>query len=129
MSLINLQVKNVHRMFSAPALVLGTALLLTACGGSDEHEVKAIDKVEEAAELARANAPEPEPLNLEDIETVPAAEGEADAEAGTDAEADADATDAADAEADVATAEAADTAEEQPAMEEATEAAEEPAAE
>lgn len=46
------------------SLVCIGALGLSACGEHHE-EVKAVDKVEEAAELARANAPAPEKLDFD----------------------------------------------------------------
>ncbi len=53
----------------AGVITMATASsLLVACGGSEHgegHEVHAVDKVEEAAEMARANAPKPEDLKFE----------------------------------------------------------------
>lgn len=104
------------------SVVLGAALTLTACGDKD-HEVKAVDRVDEAAELARANAPEPEPLAAEDIaEVEPAAADAATAEEGaTDAPAteEAAAETTADAEAEASEATATEEAAEEPATEEA----------
>ena len=101
------------------SVMLGATLTLTACGSKD-HEVKAVDKVDEAAELARANAPEPEPLAAEDIvEVEPAADTATAEEGATDAaatdEAAAEATPSAEATDATATAEAPEA----PATEEA----------
>lgn len=93
---------------------LSTALLVTlgfsvsACSGDKEgesHEVKAVDRVDEAAKLARANAPEAEEMDFPETAPMPvtemAADGTADdsattAEAGADTEM-AATTDSADA--------------------------------
>ncbi|WP_019672603.1 hypothetical protein [Psychrobacter lutiphocae] len=85
------QLTTARRLLTVPSLMLGAALVLTACGGN-EHQVKAVDKVEEAAELAKANAPEPEPLELDEVEVVAPAD---EAEDGDEVEAtdDAEATD------------------------------------
>lgn len=78
-------------------IMFAAAFTLTACGGG-EHEVKAVDKLDEAAELAKANAPEHEFLAPEDI--APAAAAPDAAAAGTDAATDgAAATDPAAGEA------------------------------
>lgn len=78
-------------------IMFAAAFTLTACGGG-EHEVKAVDKLDEAAELAKANAPEHEFLAPEDI--APAAAAPNAAAAGTDAATDgAAATDPAAGEA------------------------------
>ncbi len=54
-----------RRLTAIASVMLGAALTLTACGGHEE-EVKAVDKVDEAAELAKQNAPEPEPIPVEE---------------------------------------------------------------
>lgn len=103
------------------SVMLGAALTLTACGDKD-HEVKAVDRVDEAAELARANAPEPEPLAAEDIaEVEPAADAATTEEGATDAPAteEAAAETTADAEAEASEATATEEAAEEPATEEA----------
>lgn len=87
--------KSTSRRFTAMASVmLGATLTLTACGGHDE-EVKAVDKVGEAAELAQQNAPQPEPMPVE--------ETTAEAESAEATEAEVAATD------ETATAEETDT--------------------
>ena len=105
MSLVNNQ--STRRVFGLAAVMFGAAVTLSACGG-DNHEVKAVDRVEEAAELARANAPEAEVLEFDDAAVA------ADAEA-TDATA--EETDAA---AEDATADAEEVAVEETAETEAT---------
>lgn len=61
--------KPLNRKLSLSALALGAALSLTACGGDDHHETAAVDKVDEAAAMARENAPEPEPLDIDETAT------------------------------------------------------------
>ncbi|MCC3308641.1 hypothetical protein [Psychrobacter sanguinis] len=85
------------RAVKLTTIMFAAAFTLTACGGG-EHEVKAVDKLDEAAELAKANAPEHEFLAPEDI--APAAAAPNAAAAGTDAATDgAAATDPAAGEA------------------------------
>ena len=85
------------RAVKLTTIMFAAAFTLTACGGG-EHEVKAVDKLDEAAELAKANAPEHEFLSREDI--APAAAAPDAAAAGTDAATDgAAATDPAAGEA------------------------------
>lgn len=99
MSMIK-QKQQAHRLLGLASVVLGSSLLLTACGGGD-HQVKAVDKVEEAAEMAKANAPEPEVLEFDDSEVpVTTEDGAATDESATEdsAEAADDAQEAADAE-------------------------------
>ena len=85
------------RAVKLTTIMFAAAFTLTACGGG-EHEVKAVDKLDEAAELAKANAPEHEFLAPEDI--APAAAAPDAAAAGTDAATDgAAATDPATGEA------------------------------
>ena len=85
------------RAVKLTTIMFAAAFTLTACGGG-EHEVKAVDKLDEAAELAKANAPEHEFLAPEDI--APAAAAPDAAAAGTDAATDgAAATDPAAGEA------------------------------
>ena len=71
---------------------------ISACSGDKEgehgsHEVMAVDRVDEAAELARANAPEAEKMDFPETAPMPAAEGDA-AVADGAATADGTATDA-----------------------------------
>lgn len=74
-----------HKL-SLGVLALSAALSLTACGGNDHEETKAVDKVDEAAEMARQDAPEPEPLDLEETETTTTVPDEAVAQATTEDE-------------------------------------------
>lgn len=80
-------VKQILPKALALASVTFVAATLSACGGGEHHEpVEAPDKVEEAAELARANAPEPEVI---EFETTPAPQtdmADSEASAETDAE-------------------------------------------
>lgn len=48
------------------ALAITTGLGISACGGGEHEEVKAVDMVDEAAELARKNAPEAEDMGFEE---------------------------------------------------------------
>lgn len=69
------------------ASILATSLLLTACSNGEHHEaVPLSDTLEEAAELAHANAPEPVEYDFEVTEMPATTDTEATA-AGTDAEA------------------------------------------
>lgn len=83
MSVTNQQVKPknsaqpVQRVMGLASIALSAALTLAACGGSEHEEVTAVDKVEEAAEMARANAPEAEVLEFDDTATTTAATDEA----------------------------------------------------
>lgn len=87
------------RAVKLTTIMFAAAFTLTACGGG-EHEVKAVDKLDEAAELAKANAPEHEFLSPEDIAPAAAAPAPDAAAAGTDAATDgAAATDPAAGEA------------------------------
>lgn len=52
------------KLASLASTLLMSALFISACGEHHE-EVKAVDKVEEAAKLARANAPEAEKLEFD----------------------------------------------------------------
>lgn len=71
------------RAVKLTTIMFAAAFTLTACGGG-EHEVKAVDKLDEAAELAKANAPEHEFLAPEDIAPAAAAPDAAAADAGAD---------------------------------------------
>ena len=79
-----LNASSTTRKFSLGVIALSAALSLTACGGNDHEETKAVDKVDEAAEMARQNAPEPEPLDLETTETATSTPDEAVAEANAE---------------------------------------------
>ena len=92
------------------AFIIALGFGVSACGGEKEgksHEVLAKDRVDEAAELARKNAPEAEKMEFPETAPAPAPVTEADgtvdgaatAEAGTTAT---DMTDATDSDVAVA---------------------------
>ena len=92
------------------AFIIALGFGISACSGEKEgesHEVLAKDRVDEAAELARKNAPEAEKMEFPETAPAPVAEadgtvdGAATAEAGTTATADA-------TDSDVAVADSAD---------------------
>lgn len=94
------------------AFIIALGFGISACSGEKEgesHEVLAKDRVDEAAELARKNAPEAEKMEFPETAPAPVTEadgtvgGAATAEAGTTAT---DMTDATDS--DVAVADSAD---------------------
>ena len=101
------------------AFIIALGFGISACSGEKEgesHEVLAKDRVDEAAELARKNAPEAEKMEFPETAPAPVTEadgtvdGAATAEAGTTATADATDSDVAVAVADSAVMPAADTA-------------------
>lgn len=61
--------KTTGQSMALASIMLGAVVTLTACNNA-EHEAKAVDKVDEAAELAQAKAPAPEPLAVEDMAVV-----------------------------------------------------------
>ena len=78
--------KSVLNTALSTAFIVALGFGISACSGDKEgesHEVLAKDRVDEAAELARKNAPEAEELNFPEIAPMPAAE--ADAAASTEA--------------------------------------------
>ena len=92
------------------AFIIAFGFGISACSGEKEgesHEVLAKDRVDEAAELARKNAPEAEKMEFPETAPAPVTEadgtvdGAATAEAGTTATADA-------TDSDVAVADSAD---------------------
>lgn len=92
------------------AFIIALGFGISACSGEKEgesHEVLAKDRVDEAAELARKNAPEAEKMEFPETAPAPVTEadgtvdGAATAEAGTTATADA-------TDSDVAVADSAD---------------------
>ena len=98
--------KSVLNTALSTAFVVALGFGISACSGDKEgehgsHEVMAIDRVDEAAELARANAPEAQEMEFPETAPMPVAEGDAaavDGVATTDGTAgDAAATDATDA--------------------------------
>lgn len=89
--------KSVLNTALSTALIAALGLGVSACSGDKEgehgsHEVMAIDRVDEAAELARANAPEAEKMDFPETTPMPVAEG--DDAAAVDGAATTDATDA-----------------------------------
>lgn len=101
------------------AFIIALGFGISACSGEKEgesHEVLAKDRVDEAAELARKNAPEAEKMEFPETAPAPVTEadgtvdGAATAEAGTTATDMTDATDSDVAVADSADVPAADTA-------------------
>ena len=101
------------------AFIIALGFGISACSGEKEgesHEVLAKDRVDEAAELARKNAPEAEKMEFPETAPAPVTEadgsvdGAATAEAGTTATADATDSDVAVAVANSADMPATDTA-------------------
>ena len=92
--------KTVFNTVLSTALIVALGVSVSACSGGEEHEeVMAIDRVDEAAELAIKNAPPAEEMEFPETAPMPAADvagteadGTATAEAGT---ADADTAEAA----------------------------------
>ena len=110
--------KTVFNTALSMALIVALGVSVSACSGGEEHEeVLAIDMVDEAAELARENAPEAEEMEFPETAPMPAADaaatdadGTATAESGT---ADADmaaTTDSTDTAAAPAATDSADMA-------------------
>ena len=108
--------KTVLNTVLSTAFIVALGAGVSACSGGEEHEeVLAIDMVDEAAELARANAPEAEDMEFPEAAPMPAAdataadgtEADATAEAGTADTSMADATPPATESADTAAAPAA----------------------
>ena len=96
------------------AFIIALGFGISACSGEKEgesHEVLAKDRVDEAAELARKNAPEAEKMEFPETAPAPVTEadgtvdGAATAEAGTTST---DMTDATDSDVAVAVADSAD---------------------
>ena len=122
--------KSVLNTALSTAFIVALGFGISACSGDKEgesHEVLAKDRVDEAAELARKNAPEAEELNFPETAPMPAAEADAAAstesttastEAGAVATSEATATAGADAE--VASTETETKSAEAPATDAAT---------
>ena len=81
-------------------LALTMGLSLSACSsekeeaGAESGEVLAVDRVDDAAELARKNGPKAEDMNFPETAPMPAADATADAAMSTEEGADGSATDA-----------------------------------
>lgn len=107
-------------------LILSMGISLSACSsekedaGTESGKVMAVDRVDDASELARSNAPEAEAMDFPETAAMPATDVEADATTNTEeGSEEADMSDTtATAEADDSTETPADdaaTAEEEPA--------------
>ncbi|MDN3454180.1 MULTISPECIES: hypothetical protein [unclassified Psychrobacter] len=83
--------KTVLNTALSTALIVALGVSVSACGGGEEHEVLAIDRVDEAAELAIKNAPPAEDMKFPETAPMPAADA-----AGTEAAVEVTATDSAD---------------------------------
>ena len=94
------------------AFILALGFGISACSGEKEgesHEVLAKDRVDEAAELARKNAPEAEKMEFPETAPAPVAEADGTVEGAATAEVGTTATDMTDAtDSDVAVADSAD---------------------
>jgi hypothetical protein len=96
--------KTVFNTALSTALIVALGVSVSACSGGEEHEeVMAIDRVDEAAELAIKNAPPAEEMEFPETAPMPAADA-----AGTEADATATA-EAGTADADTAEAAATDS--------------------
>ena len=72
--------KSVLNTALSTAFIVALGFGISACSGDKEgesHEVLAKDRVDEAAELARKNAPEAEELDFPETAPMPAAEADA----------------------------------------------------
>ncbi len=110
--------KSVLNTALSTAFIVALGFGISACSGDKEgesHEVLAKDRVDEAAELARKNAPEAEELNFPETAPMPAAE--TDAAASTEATT---ATTEAGADTEVASTETETKSAEAPATDAAT---------
>ena len=76
MSIFTKPSTNAKKVAVVAAFIMGSSMVLSACSKEEHHEVPAVDKVQEAEELARANAPEAEIVELPTAE-VTETEGEA----------------------------------------------------
>ena len=101
--------KTVLNTVLSTALIMALGVSVSACGGGEEHEVLAKDRVDEAAELARKNAPEAEKMEFPETAPAPATEADGTVDGAATAEAGTTATDMTDAtDSDVAVADSAD---------------------
>lgn len=120
--------KSVLNTALSTAFIVALGFGISACSGDKEgesHEVLAKDRVDEAAELARKNAPEAEELNFPETAPMPAAEADAAASteattASTEAGAAATSEDTATASADTEVASTETESTEAPATDSAT---------
>ncbi len=103
--------KSVLNTALSTAFIVALGFGVSACSGDKEgesHEVLAIDRVDEAAELARANAPAAEEMDFPETAPMPVAAADGTAVEGA-ATTDATMTDAATATAGAETVETATT--------------------
>ena len=113
--------KTALNMALSTALIVSFGMGISACSGDKDSKVYAPDRVDEAAELARSNAPEAEVMDFPEVEIV-ATDAEADTSMTTEEEAmadDAQETEAADtdmADTETADADAGDEVESEPAV-------------
>ena len=86
MSVFTKSLTNSKKIAITSALIMGASMLLNACSKEEHHEVSVIETAKEAEELALANAPEAEVVELPeaDAAATDAAAGEATAEATTE---------------------------------------------
>ena len=93
------------------AFIIALGFGISACSGEKEgesHEVLAKDRVDEAAELARKNAPEAEKMEFPETAPAPVTEADGTVDGAATAEAGTTATDMTDAtDSDVAVADSA----------------------
>ena len=67
--------KTVFNTALSTALIVALGVSVSACSGGEEHEeVMAIDRVDEAAELAIKNAPPAEEMEFPETALMPAAD-------------------------------------------------------
>lgn len=94
------------------AFIIALGFGISACSGEKEgesHEVLAKDRVDEAAELARKNAPEAEKMEFPETAPAPVTEADGTVDGAATTEAGTTATDMTDAtDSDVAVANSAD---------------------
>ncbi|WP_298908000.1 hypothetical protein [uncultured Psychrobacter sp.] len=119
--------KSVLNTALSTVFIVALGFGISACSGDKEgesHEVLAKDRVDEAAELARKNAPEAEELNFPETAPMPAAEADAAASTEDTTEAGAAATSedtaTAGADTEVASTETETKSAEAPATDAAT---------
>lgn len=98
--------KTALNMALSTALIVSFGMGISACSGDKESKVYAPDRVDEAAELARSNAPEAEVMDFPEVEVV-ATDAEADTSMATEEDAMADET--LESDADTADTDVADT--------------------
>ncbi|WP_201597960.1 hypothetical protein [Psychrobacter vallis] len=103
--------KSVLNTALSTAFIVALGFGVSACSGDKEesHEVLAVDRVDEAAALARANAPAAEEMDFPETAPMPVAAADGTAVEGAATTTDTTMTDAATATAGAETAETATT--------------------